>query len=230
MADPLTPAAAASGSGAVRRRTLVTCLWLVAAVLLGGLDLPATGFAAFRFAPFGAVAGLLGITWLFALTARGVVVLPHGWLRVMAIVYWTAATAMVFRVLLPPPSLVQAALAVLAAIGAGIVATRGNRESAAVWVGVTAVCLAALRFAVVPAFWARSELPNWGPLRLGATADAVRDFVVAYAPERPAAQAIHFAALACWAAALWVQWHATGGAGAPPPDQSSGPNPSSASV
>jgi len=197
---------APGASVAARRRTLVTCLWLATAVLLGGIDLPAHGYAGFRFAPFGIVAGLLGVVWLFALAAGGVVGLPHGRLRVVAVVYWVAATAMAFRVLLPPPGLVQAALAVLAAVGAGLVATRKDRLRGTLWLGVVAVCLAALRFAVVPAFWSRSELPNWGPLRLGATADAMRDFVVAYAPERPAAQAVHFAALACWAAALWVQW------------------------
>ncbi len=208
----------------VRRRTLVTCLWLAAATLLGGLDLPATGFAGFRFAPFGAVAGLLGIVWLFALTARGVVTLPDGWLRVVAVAYWAAATAMAFRVLLPPPSLIQAGLAVVAAAGAGIVATRRDRQRGALWLGVVAVGLAALRFAVVPAFWARSGLPNWGPLRFGATANALRDLVVAYAPERPAAQALHFAALACWAAALWTGWRPA------PTGQDSGPNPSRASA
>ena len=212
MTAPTDPAALAE-----RRRTLVTCLWLAVAVLAGGLDFPLYGYAAFRFAPFGVVAGLLGIVWLFALVAGGAVVLPHGWQRVLAVAYWTAATAMVFRVLLPPPSLVQAVLAVIAAVGAGIAAMGRSRERAALWAGITAVGLAALRFAVVPAFWSRSELPNWGPLRFGATADAVRDFVVAYAPERPAAQAVHFAALACWAAALWVQWRPSADAGSPVP-------------
>jgi hypothetical protein len=185
----------------------VTCLWLAAAVLLGGLDLPAQGYSAFRFAPFGAVAGLLAMVWLFALVTRRVVDLPHGWLRPLALVYWVAATAMMFRVLLPPPGLVQAGLAVAAAFAAGIVATRGDRERAALWLGAVAVALAVLRFAVVPAFWARSGLPNWGPFRFAAAADALRGFFVSYAPERPVAQAVHFAALACWTLALWTQWH-----------------------
>lgn len=195
MADPVT-----------RRRTVAVCLWLAAAVLLGGLDLPAQGYASFRFAPFGAVAGLLGIVWVFVLVQREVVGLPHGWPRALALVYWVVGTAMMFRVLLPPPGLLQALLAVVAAFAAGIVVTRGDRERAAVWLGVVAVGLAVLRFAVVPAFWARSGLPNWGPLRLGRTADALREFFVAYAPERPAAQAVHFLALACWTLALWAQW------------------------
>lgn len=191
---------------ALRQRTLAVCLWLGTAVLLGGLDLPAQGYAAFRFAPFGAVAGLLGILWIFVLVHREVVWLPHGWLRPLALVYWVAGTAMMFRVLLPPPGLLQALLAVMVAFAAGIVATRTDRERAAVWLGVVAIGLAVLRFAVVPAFWARSGLPNWGPLRLGRTADALREFFVAYAPERPAAQAVHFLALACWTLALWTQW------------------------
>jgi hypothetical protein len=43
-------------------------------------------------------------------------------------------------------------------------------------------------------------------VRLGASADAVRDFFVAFAPERPASQALHFLALALWVVALWLQW------------------------
>jgi len=213
MADPVTtnptppPGHDAAARAALRRRSLVTCLWLAAAVLLGGLDLPAQGYSAFRFAPFGAVAGLLAIVWLFALVTRQVVWLPPGWLRAPALVYWVAATAMMFRVLLPPAGLVQAGLAVGAAFAAGIVATRGDRERAALWLGAVAVGLAVLRFAVVPAFWARSGLPNWGPFRFGAAADALRGFFVSYAPERPVAQAVHFAALACWTLALWTQWH-----------------------
>jgi hypothetical protein len=205
MADPVaTPDTA--GRAAARRLTLATCLWLAPAVLLGGLDFPAHGYSAFRFAPFGVVDGLLAIVWLFALVTRRVVWLPHGWLRALTVAYWVAATAMMFRVLLPPPGLVQAGLAVMAAFAAGIVATRGDRERAALWLGGVAVGLAVLRFAIVPAFWARSGLPNWGPFRLGAMADALRGFFVAYAPERPAAQAVHFAAIACWALALWTQW------------------------
>lgn len=204
MADPLTDPA---GQSVLRRRTLAVCLWLATAVLLGGLDLPAQGYAAFRFAPFGAVAGLLAIVWIFVLVHRDIVWLPPGWLRAVALVYWVAGTAMMFRVLLPPPGLVQALLAVIAAFAAGLVATQGNRERAAVWLGVVAVGLAVLRFAVVPAFWARSSLPNWGPFRFGRTADSLRDFFVAYAPERPVAQAVHFAALVCWTLALWAQWH-----------------------
>ena len=214
--DAVTGVREPAPSAAVRRRILATCLWLAAAILLGGLDLPSQGYSAFRFAPFGPVAGLLGIVWLFALATRGVVWLSHGWLRAVAIVYWVAATAMMFRVLLPPPGLVQAGLAVLAALAAGIVATRGDRERAALWLGVVAVSLAVLRFAVVPAFWARSGLPNWGPFQLGSAADALRGFFVAYAPERPVAQAIHFAALACWTLALWTQWSATTGPSAEP--------------
>jgi hypothetical protein len=193
---------------AIRRRVLVVCLWLAGAVLLGGLDFPAQGYAAFRFAPFGVVAGLLAIVWIFVLVHREVVWLPTGWLRALALVYWVAGTAMMFRVLLPPPGLVQAFLAVVAALAAGLVATRGERERAAIWLGVVAVALAVLRFAVVPAFWSRSSLPNWGPFGLGRTADSLREFFVAYAPERPAAQAVHFAALLCWALAVWTQWHA----------------------
>jgi len=41
---------------------------------------------------------------------------------------------------------------------------------------------------------------------MGASADALRDFFVAYAPERPASQALHFLALALWVGALWLQW------------------------
>lgn len=213
MADPLTEAAARA---ARRRRTLAVCLWLAVAVLLGGLDLPAEGFASFRFALFGPVAGLLAIVWVFALVNGGVLRLPSGWLRAVALVWWVAATAMMFRMLLPPPGLVQAGLAIVTAFAAGLVATRGDRERAAVWLGVVAVGLAVLRFAVVPAFWARSGLPNWGPLRFGAAADSLREFFVAYAPERPAAQAVHFLALACWTLALWTQWN-------PPPEGGSAP-------
>ena len=198
---------ALAANAEIRRRTLATCLWLAAAVLLGGLDLPSEDYAAFRFAPFGAVAGLLAIVWLFALVNREVIRLAHGWPRAVALVYWVAATAMMFRVLLPPAGLLQAMLAVVAAAAAGLVATRGDRERAALWLGVVAVALAVLRFAIGPAFWARSGLPNWGPFQLGQLADSMREFFVAYAPERPVAQAVHFAALACWALALWTQWH-----------------------
>lgn len=197
----MTPVPAAE-----RRRALAAALWLAGAVLLGGLDLPARGFEAFRFAPFGIVAGLLGVLWVFALTTAGVVRRPPGWIGAVAIVYWVAATAMAFRVLLPPPGLFQVAVAVAAAVAAGLAATRGDREGAVVWTGVVAVTLAVLKFAVVPIFQSRSDLPNWGPLGLGEWSNAFRDVFVAYAPQRPAAQALHFAALACWAAALWMQW------------------------
>lgn len=195
-------------SAARRRRALVVSLWLAGAVLLGGLDLPARGFEAFRFAPFGVVAGLLGLLWVFALTVGGVIRRPPGWVGAVVLVYWVAATAMVFRVLLPPPGLFQVAVAVAAAVAAGLAATREGREGAVVWTGVVAVTLAVLKFAVVPIFQGRSGLPNWGPLDFGEWSDAFRDVVVAYAPQRPAAQALHFAALACWAIALWSQWDA----------------------
>lgn len=197
----MTPVPAAE-----RRRALLAALWLAGAVLLGGLDLPARGFEAFRFAPFGIVAGLLGVLWVFSLTTAGVVRRPPGWIGAVLIVYWVAATAMAFRVLLPPPGLFQVAVAVAAAVAAGLAATRGNREGAVVWTGVVAVTLAVLKFAVVPLFQGRSDLPNWGPLGLGELSNAFRDVFVAYAPQRPAAQALHFAALACWAVAMWIQW------------------------
>lgn len=193
---------------AARRTTLATALWLAAATLLGGLDLPARGYEAFRFAPFGVVAGLLGILYVFALTVRGVVWRPPGWLDPLLLVYWVAATATAFRVLLPPPGLVQAAIAVTAAIGAGVIATRDDRERATVWLGIVTVSLAVIRFALVPAFEARSELPNWGPFQLGDAANALRDFFVAYTPQRPAVQALHFGALVCYAMALRAQWDA----------------------
>lgn len=189
-----------------RRRALATALWLAVATLLGGIDLPARGFAAFRFAPFGVVAGLLGILYVFVLFQRDVIRRFPGWLNPFLLVYWVAATAMMFRVLLPPPGLVQVALAVAAAFGAGILVTRPDRVHAAVWLAFVAVGLGVLRFALVPAFQARSGLPDWGPLKLGETANALRDFFVAYSPQRPAAQAVHFASLAAYAAALWIQW------------------------
>lgn len=203
MADPLagrrTPAV-------TRRRALGVCLLLAVAVLVGGLDLPAHGYEAFRFAMFGFTAGLLGILYAFALAARGVLWRPPGWLGTLLLVYWAGATAMMFRVLLPPPGLVQVGLAVLAAAAAGIIASRHDRESAVMALGVVTVTMAVVRFALVPGFWSRSDLPNWGPFRMGASADALRDFFVAYAPERPASQALHFLALALWVAALWLQW------------------------
>lgn len=194
----------------VRRRTLATALWLAAATLLGGLDLPARGFEAFRFAPFGIVAGLLALLWVFALVSAGAIRRAPGWAGALAMVWWVAATATAFRVLLPPAGLVQVGLAVAAALGAAIVAARRDPDRAVVWTGVVAVSLAVLKFAVVPAFQGRSGLPNWGPMDLGEWSDAFRDVFVAYAPQRPAAQAIHFAALVCWAAGLWVQWGPTG--------------------
>jgi hypothetical protein len=197
---------AGAPSPASRRRALGVCLLLAASVLVGGLDLPATGYEAFRFAPFGFTGGLLGILYAFALASRSVLWRPPGWLGGMLLVYWAAALAMTFRVLLPPPGLVQVALAILAAAAAGILVSRHDREAAVLTLGVVTVILAVVRFAMVPVFWARSELPNWGPLRMGASADAVRDFFVAYAPERPASQALHFLALVLSVAALWLQW------------------------
>ena len=97
---------------AERRQALATCLWLAAAVLLGGFDLPARGYAAFQFAPFGIVEGLLAILYVFVLVQSGVVRRGPGWLAPLLLVYWTAATAMAFRVLLPGPGLVQVALVI----------------------------------------------------------------------------------------------------------------------
>ena len=94
----------------------------------------------------------------------------------------------------------------VAAAGAGIIVSRKDREGAVLALGIVTVILAVVRFALVPVFWARSDLPNWGPFRMGASADAMRDFFVAYAPERPASQALHFLALVLWVAALWLQW------------------------
>lgn len=195
MADPLD-----------RRRSLGVCLLLAASLLVGGLDLPAHGYDAFRYGMFGFTGGLLGILYAFALASRGVLWHPPGWIGTVLLVYWAAATAMMFRVLLPPPGLVQVGLAVLAAAGAGIIVSRRDREGAVLTLGIVTVLLAVIRFALVPAFWARSELPNWGPFRIGASADALRDFFVAYAPERPASQALHFLALSLWVVALWLQW------------------------
>lgn len=204
MADPL---ARSSGARVVyRRRTLGVCLLLISAVLVGGIDLPGTGYEAFRFAMFGFTGGLLGILYTFALANRGVLWRPAGWLGTVLLVYWAAGTAMMFRVLLPPPGLVQVGLAVVAAAGAGTIVSRKDREGAVLALGIVTVILAVVRFALVPVFWARSDLPNWGPLRIGASADAMRDFFVAYAPERPASQALHFLALVLWVGALWLQW------------------------
>jgi hypothetical protein len=196
-------------------------LLLAASVFVGGLDLPAHGYEAFRFGMFGFTGGLLGILYAFALATRRVIWHPAGWIGTVLLVYWAAATAMMFRVLLPPPGLVQVGLAVLAAAGAGIIVSRHDRESAVMALGGVTVTMAVVRFALVPAFWSRSDLPNWGPLRIGASADALRDFFVAYAPERPASQALHFLALALWVAALWLQWE-------PPrddPGNATGPGP-----
>jgi hypothetical protein len=189
-----------------RRRVLATCLWLAATVLLGGFDLPARGYAAFQFAPFGLVAGLLAILYAFVLAQSGIVRRSQGWLDLLLLVYWTAATAMAFRVLLPGPGLVQVALVIGAAVAAAILASRRDRQEALLWLGIVAVVLAVLRFGLVPFFEARSGLPDWGPIRLGEAANAFRDVFVAYAPERSAAQAVHFGALACYAMALRTQW------------------------
>lgn len=191
---------------AERKRGLVTCLWLVGAILLGGFDLPAHGYATFQFAPFGLVAGLLALLYVFVLTQAGVIRRGHGWLDPLLLVYWTAATAMSFRVLLPAPGLLQVALVVGAAVAAAILVSREDRNEALLWLGVVAVVLAVLRFGVVPLFEARSALPDWGPLRLGQAANSFRDLFVAYAPQRPAVQALYFGALACYAVALWSQW------------------------
>ena len=209
MADPL--ARDRPLRAPVRRRALAVCLLLAATLVLGGIDLPARGYEAFRYGLFGFTGGLLGILYTFALANRGIVWRPRGWLGTVALVYWAAATAMLFRILLPPPGLVQVGLAVFAAAGAGAIVSRRHRESAVLALGIVTVTLAVIRFALVPAFWARSDLPNWGPLRIGASADALRDFFVAYAPERPASQALHFGALCLWVLALWLQWN-------PPPD------------
>jgi hypothetical protein len=209
VADPL--ASSADPRAAARRRALGVCLLLAAGLLVGGLDLPGHGYEAFRYAPFGITAGLLGILYTFALVSREVVWRPAGWLGTLLVVYWAAATAMLFRVLLPPPGLVQVGLAIVAAVGAGIVVTRRDREGAVLALGTVTVILAVIRFALVPAFWSRSGLPNWGPVQLGASADAVRDFFVAFAPERPASQVLHFLALALWVVALWLQWEPPAG-------------------
>jgi hypothetical protein len=225
VADPLAAGPSAGGpTAAARRRALGVCLLLACAVLVGGLDLPASGYEAFRFAPFGFTGGLLGILYAFALATRSVLWRPPGWLGAVLLVYWAAALAMLFRVLLPPPGLVQVGLAIVAAAAAGILVSRRDRESAVMTLGVVTVALSVVRFALVPLFWGRSELPNWGPLRMGASADAVRDFFVAYAPERPASQALHFLALALTVAALWLQWeppaHATSREASDPGDLS----------
>ncbi len=189
-----------------RRTVLGACLLLALATLVGGLDLPAHGYAAFQFAPFGLVAGLLGIVYVFVLSNRELIRLGTGWHRGLLMVYWVAGTATAFRILLPPPGLVQVGLAVTTALAAAVIVSRPNRESAVVWLGIVAVTLAVMKFGLVPLFEARSELPDWGPFQLGQTADALRDLFVAYTPQRPAAQAIHFGALACYTAALWIQW------------------------
>lgn len=189
-----------------RRRALVTCLWLATAVLLGGFDLPAFGYTAFQFAVFGVVAGLLGVLYVFVLVQRDVIRMGRGWLEPLLLVYWTAATAMMFRVLLPGAGLVQVGLVIAAAIAAGVIVSRPDRDGAVLWLGIVAVVLAVLRFALVPLFEARSGLPDWGPLKFGAAANTFRDVFVAYAPQRPAVQALHFSALACYALALRAQW------------------------
>lgn len=218
MADPvggrLPPQAEAStGTGRrvssqERRRALATCLWLATAVLLGGFDLPVLGYAAFQFAPFGMVAGLLALLYVFVLVQRGVIWRGDGWLEPLLLIYWTGATAMIFRVLLPAAGLVQVGLVIAAAIAAGVIVSRRDRDEAVLWLGIVAVVLAVLRFALVPLFEARSGLPDWGPLKFGEAANAFRDVFVAYAPQRPAIQALHFAALACYALALRAQWGA----------------------
>jgi hypothetical protein len=204
VADPVASSGAAPAVR--RRRALAVCLLLATAVLVGGLDLPAHGYEAFHYGMFGFTGGLLGILYVFALASRAVIWRPPGWAGSLLLIYWAAATAMMFRVLLPPPGLVQVGLAVLAAAGAGIIASRRDRDAAVLALGVVTVTMAVVRFALVPVFWSRSDLPNWGPLRMGASADALRDFFVAFAPERPASQALHFLALALWVGALWLQW------------------------
>lgn len=189
-----------------RRRALGVAILLAAAGLLGGLDLPARGFQAFRFAPFGVVEALLALLWVFALVHARVLWRPAGWPGPFLLAYWFAATAMAFRVLLPPPGLVQVALAVAAAVAAGIVVSRVDRAHAVVWLGIVAVALATIRFGLVPAFQARSSLPDWGPLRFGDAANAMRGFLVAYDPLRPTTQALHLGAVLAWALALWAQW------------------------
>ncbi|HUF89379.1 MAG TPA: hypothetical protein VMR66_05305 [Gemmatimonadota bacterium] len=226
MADLLAPAPPVPASH--RRRALGVCLLLAATLLVGGIDLPARGYEAFRYATFGFTGGLLGILYTFALASRGVLWRPGGWLGTIVLVYWAAATGMMFRLLLPPPGLVQVGLAVLAAVGAAIIVSRRQRESAVLALGIVTVTLAVIRFALVPAFWARSDLPNWGPLRFGASADALRDFFVAYTPERPVSQALHFLALCLWVAALWLQWEPPEPAGVTQPrgrSEPSGPDP-----
>ncbi|MGH7571249.1 MAG: hypothetical protein ACREMK_05340 [Gemmatimonadota bacterium] len=222
MADPLggeSSAESAEASPAVgrprippseRRRALVTCLWLAAAVLVGGFDLPLLGYAAFQFAPFGIVAGLLGILYVFVLVQKGVIWRGHGWIEPLLLAYWIAATAMMFRVLLPSAGLVQVGLVIGVAVAAAVIVSRQDRDEAVLWLGIVAVILAVLRFAVVPLFEARSGLPDWGPLKFGEAANTFRDVFVAYAPQRPAVQALHFAALASYALALKAQWEARG--------------------
>jgi hypothetical protein len=210
VADPVAvpgpdPPAGPAVDPGERRRALATCLWLSAAVLLGGFDLPARGYAAFQFAPFGLVAGLLALLYVFVLIQSGVVLRGRRWLAPLLLVYWTAATGMAFRILLPGPGLVQVALVIGAAVAAAILASRKDREEAILWLGIVAVVLAVLRFGVVPFFEARSGLPDWGPIRLGQAADSFRDVFVAYAPQRPVIQVLHFAALACYALALRAQ-------------------------
>jgi hypothetical protein len=149
------------------------------------------------------------------LVYRAVLWRGHGWIEPLLVVYWTGATAMMFRLLLPAAGLVQVALVVGAAIAAGIIASRDDRAEALLWLGSVAVVLAVLRFALVPIFEARSGLPDWGPLELGTAANALRDVFVAYAPQRPAVEALHFGALACYALALKAQWNAGGPSGPP---------------
>ncbi|MGH8545311.1 MAG: hypothetical protein ACREX3_17135 [Gammaproteobacteria bacterium] len=175
-------------------------------MLLGGFDLPVLGYAAFQFAPFGIVAGLLGLLYVFVLVQRGVIWRGRGWIEPLLLVYWTAATAMMFRVLLPTAGLVQVGLVIAAAIAAGVIVSREDRDQAVLWLGIVAVVLAVLRFALVPLFEARSGLPDWGPLKFGEAANSLRDLFLPYAPQRPAVQAVHFAALACYALALKAQW------------------------
>jgi hypothetical protein len=162
------------------------------------------------------VAGLLALLYVFVLVQSGVVVRRHGWLAPLLLVYWTAATGMAFRILLPGPGLVQVALVIGAASAAPILASRRDREEAILWLGIVAVVLAVLRFGVVPLFEARSGLPDWGLFRLGQAADSFRDVFVAYAPQRPEIQILHFAALACYALALMTQRTVPAPGGAPP--------------
>lgn len=177
-----------------RARVLTIALALSIVTLIGGIDLPASGYASFRYAPFGWVAGLLGAIYVYALSERGVLVLGGGRARWLLTAYWVAATATVFRILLPPPGLAQVALAVAVALAAGVVAHRPNRRAAASVSVVIAVSLAALQIGFA-----------------------------GYTPRRPAAWVLCVGATLMYAAALRAQWRdrvddATSGADLLQPD------------